>query len=99
MKITDLFKQTNLTTARNTNAQPKADTATTATPSGGAGRSGDTISISPLSRQLSQISSIIADEESAQANRVAELKARVADGSYSPSNEDVAKSIVNYTRE
>jgi flagellar biosynthesis anti-sigma factor FlgM len=59
----------------------------------------DVVSLSPLSRQLSQLSSIMRDEDTARAKKIENIKARIGDGSYDISNEDVAKSIVAYARD
>ena len=56
----------------------------------------DRVSLSPLSRQLSQVSRILEDEETRQGARVAELKERVESGSYSVSASDVARSVVSF---
>lgn len=56
----------------------------------------DRVSISPLSRQLSQVAQILGEDEVRRSKRVAELKAAVENGSYQVSSQDVAQSIVNY---
>lgn len=60
-------------------------------------RSGqDVVSVSPLAKQLSQISGILDDDENKRGARVAELKQAVQDGSYSVSSTDVAGAIISY---
>lgn len=56
----------------------------------------DSVTISPLSRQLAQLSQILAEDETDQAARVAELKRQVEDGSYAVNRDDVARSIVSF---
>ena len=56
----------------------------------------DSVTISPLSRQLAQLSQILAEDEVQQNDRVAELKAQVEDGSYSVNRDDVARSLVSF---
>ncbi len=56
----------------------------------------DSVTISPLSRQLAQLSQILSEDETDQAGRVAELKRQVEDGSFSVNREDVARSLVSF---
>lgn len=56
----------------------------------------DTVNISTLSRDLSRVSSILDQDEADRADRVAELKKQIADGSYSVSSTDVAGSLISF---
>ncbi|MCB0323363.1 MAG: flagellar biosynthesis anti-sigma factor FlgM [Bdellovibrionales bacterium] len=56
----------------------------------------DSVTISPLSRQLAQLSQILSEDEAQQADRVAELKRQVEEGTYSVSRDDVARSVVSF---
>lgn len=55
----------------------------------------DKVSISPEARQFAQISKLLSEDENQRSLRVEELKAQVANGSYSVPLRDVAKSIVD----
>lgn len=103
MKISDLFKNQNLDNQRRidlrkqSNAQPKVDIAEDNSQAGGVAGV-DKISVSPLSRQLLQISNILSDEEIARSKRIDELKERVSSGEYQVSSEDVAKAVIDFAR-
>ena len=56
----------------------------------------DRVSISPLSRQLSQISGILDEDEAARALRVAGIKQQVEAGTYSVNSKDVALSLISF---
>jgi flagellar biosynthesis anti-sigma factor FlgM len=60
------------------------------------GNGQDVISLSRLSRQLSQISGILDDDEQRRAARVADLKQKVQSGNYSVDSKDVASSLISY---
>lgn len=56
----------------------------------------DSVTISPLSRQLAQLSQILSEDETARADRVAELKREVEEGNYSVGRDDVARSLISF---
>ena len=56
----------------------------------------DSITISPLARQLATIQTVLSQDESSKAQRIEELKQAVASGSYKVSSEDLAQSFLNY---
>jgi flagellar biosynthesis anti-sigma factor FlgM len=56
----------------------------------------DSVSISPLARQFQQISTIVAEDESASQQRVQAIKARVESGKYAVTSDDVAKAMVSF---
>lgn len=56
----------------------------------------DRITISPLARQLATVNKVLSENDDARSERVAALKEKVANGSYSVSSEDVAKAIISY---
>lgn len=63
---------------------------------GGAPRgSEDSVTISSLSRQLSQLSAILTDDEAVQQKRVTEIKRAVEDGSYNVDSSAVARSLIS----
>lgn len=59
----------------------------------------DVVSLSNLSRQLLQVSDIVAEDSIKRSARVAELKKSVEDGTYSVSSTDVAQSLVSFAAE
>ena len=59
----------------------------------------DTVTISPASRQLAQISKIIADDSKDRAEKIEILKQKIINGEYSISSEEVAKVLLNYIEE
>jgi negative regulator of flagellin synthesis FlgM len=56
----------------------------------------DRVTISPLSRQLSQISKIVEDDEAQRQKRVDEIKQQVDAGTYSVDSTAVARSMVSF---
>ena len=56
----------------------------------------DRVSISPMYRQLSQISKIIADDDDQQRQKVADIKAKVDAGTYAVDSRAVAQSMVSF---
>ncbi len=64
-----------------------------------AGKGEDIISISAFSRQLSQISKIVDQDEASRGDRIAKIKQAIADGTYNVSSTDVAKSLISYSFE
>lgn len=59
----------------------------------------DVVSLSSLSRQLLKVSDIVQEDNKARENRVAELKRKVEDGSYSVDSSDVARSLISFASE
>ncbi len=59
----------------------------------------DVVSLSSLSRQLSQVSNIVEDDNRRRADRVDALKARIESGDYKVSSSDVAASIVSFAQD
>ena len=59
----------------------------------------DKITISSLSKQLSQISTVLREDDRARDKRVSDLKARIESGEYSVSGTEVAKSMVAFARD
>ena len=56
----------------------------------------DTVTISLTSRQLAQISQIIADDKTERAEKIELLKQKIINGEYSLSSEEVARALLNY---
>lgn len=59
----------------------------------------DVVRLSSLSRQLSQVSQVLREDEEQRAKRVADIKQQVQDGSYSVNSADVARSIISFARD
>ncbi|MCC6933920.1 MAG: flagellar biosynthesis anti-sigma factor FlgM [Deltaproteobacteria bacterium] len=59
----------------------------------------DTVTISPMSRQLAQISRVMSEDETKSAQKVGELKDKIANGEYKVNSDLIANSFVNYLRE
>lgn len=99
MRITDIFRQNTLEPSRNAAVNKEQQSPEEQGVNKVAGAGEDTVSISTLSRQLNQVSSILADDELNRAARVAELKKQVENGTYSVSSEDVARSLISFARD
>jgi negative regulator of flagellin synthesis FlgM len=67
--------------------QPKADPEIVRSPS-------DTVEISPESRRLARIHQAVNDAPDVRADRVAEIKQRIEDGTYSVSPELLARKLL-----
>jgi flagellar biosynthesis anti-sigma factor FlgM len=59
----------------------------------------DTVRVSSLARQLSQISTILNGDDLERRARVDDIKRRVQDGSYNVDSRDVARSIISFTKD
>lgn len=59
----------------------------------------DSISISPLARQLATVQKVLTEDEIAQQRRVQEIKERVEAGTYNVSSTDVAGAIASFATE
>jgi len=94
MKISDLFKRDSNVSSLNKEAVEKKNAESAAKDLAGA--NDDTISISPRARQYRQIANVVNEDDAARSAKVADIKQRVANGSYEVSSENVAKSIVSY---
>lgn len=97
MEIKKLFghkstEQEQVQSAKNRNASRNNANAENA----GVAPGDDVVNISSLSRSLSRVSSLIAEDEQARAARVEEIKKAVADGTYNVSSTEVAKSLVSF---
>jgi flagellar biosynthesis anti-sigma factor FlgM len=79
---------------------PQSGGARDATParSGGthaaSGTTEDKVELSPLARTLASLRGEIGDPEAVDEARVAELRARIADGTYDPAPRDVARALL-----
>jgi flagellar biosynthesis anti-sigma factor FlgM len=56
----------------------------------------DTVTISDQSRQLSRISAILERDEIARESKIAALKEKVQNGSYSVDSREVARSLISF---
>ena len=104
MKISELFKsrvQNNATHGAGKGAQANSEFSLENNPAAAANavaNGEDVITISPLARRYAQHSQLLSEDEQARNDRVAELKAQVAEGRYSVNSDEVAKSIVDYLK-
>lgn len=102
MRISSLFKQSSVDNAqRSENADSARREAKVASAREALERksSQDTVTISSVSRQLSQVSRIIEEDEAQNQARVEDLKTRVAEGNYSVSSEEVAAALITNVAE
>ncbi|OVE80205.1 flagellar biosynthesis anti-sigma factor FlgM [bacterium J17] len=99
MKISDIFKSRNVDqSAQSLKSRENAPRPEEQVEQ--ASRSGqDSVSISPLARQLAQVKRIVAEDDLARSDRVAELREQVQAGTYEVSSLDVAKSVVSFARD
>ena len=56
----------------------------------------DTVTISPMSRQLAQVAGVLSDDEANTTQKVAALKDRIANGEYSVDSATLASAVVKY---
>ncbi len=102
MKISDIFRQNTsegLQKGRDTKALQGASNAYENQALQGKNTGEDTVSISALSRKLSKVSNIVAEDEIANQDRIDVLKQKVANGEYQVSSEDVAQSFLGFIDE
>ena len=59
----------------------------------------DTVQVSSLARQLSQISTILNGDDLERRAKIDAIKKRVEDGTYSIDSKDVARSIISFTKD
>ena len=88
----------NGSTAEKVSGNPEAETIqenTEAAKSAGV----DTVQVSALARQLSQISTILNGDDIERRAKIDEIKKRVQDGSYSVDSREVARSIISFTKD
>ena len=76
--------------SRDTAAAGKAKTAPEPGTTGGA----DRVELSPLARALASLRSEVGDPEAIDAERVAQLRTAVGNGSYDPPAQDVANALL-----
>ena len=101
MKISDIFRQSSSEELKGGQDSKNVERAGRVVGDNASGSNAgeDTVSLSPLSRKLSQISRIVADDEAARQQRVDELKQQVANGEYSVDSEDAAQSLLDYVND
>lgn len=99
MKITELFRNTSFQPTKVTDSEQAARRTEEEAAGVVEGGGEDTVSISSLSRRLNEISSILAEDEEKSKSRVAELKAQVDAGTYKVDSQEVAKSIMSFSRD
>ena len=102
MRISDIFSQPSLTRTERTDESSQAQKRREREQLERGQRTSfgeDTITISPISRQLAQISSVIADDETNTGARVMSLKDQIESGSYAVSAEDIAGSLITYVQD
>ena len=96
MKISDIFRPKVLQTSDTTGNVDQYASRNAQTTSGQQEGESDRVSLSSLSKQLSQVSKILGDDEGKRQLRVAELQQQVQAGQYNVSSNDVAGSIVDF---
>ena len=102
MRISDIFNQQSITrterTDESTQAQKKREREQlergVSTSYGD-----DVVTISPISRQLAQISKVITDDSISTNDRISFLKDQIETGNYAVSDEDIARSIMAYVKD
>lgn len=98
MRISDIFKQQTVSESgrakANQNPYAKSQGSETGNEPGE-----DRVSISSLSKQLSQVSQIVSDDDSQRRGRVQELKAKVESGEYQIDSNSIAQSIVSFAKD
>lgn len=57
--------------------------------------SGDAVSISGKGKEVSEMTRTLKDMPDVRADKVADLKARISNGTYNVSGQDIAEKIVN----
>ena len=58
----------------------------------------DTVNVSSLARQLSQISTILNGDDVERRAKIDDIKKRIEEGTYSVDSRDVAKSLIDYAK-
>lgn len=97
MEIRKLFGQQEAVAAKADAKKKSAVEQYEQSSAGAAQRRGeDVVSVSSLSRSLLSISNVLDEDAAKRADRVADLKRRVADGEYSVDSSDVARSIISF---
>ena len=97
MRISDIFSQQPLTRSERTDESSQAQKRRERESLERGVRTSygeDTITISPISRQLAQISRVVADDEMSTGERISSLKDQIEQGSYAVSVEDIARSLM-----
>ena len=98
MKISDIFRQGSSVESNRTDVSKQAKDAAKSVPRRDYSRpqSEDTITISSMSRSLSQVSRILNDEENDSNAKVAAIKEKIDSGSYSVPSSEIAQSMFDY---
>ncbi len=97
MKISNLFNQSVDSSRQNRSQEVSKQQAEEVTRQTRTGKKGeDSVSISPLARQLSDIRKVLTEDEIAQQAKVENIKAQLEAGTYSVNSEDVANSMVSF---
>ena len=101
MKISDIFSSSALSnTERDEAVQSRRNKEKESLARGQRTAFGDdTVTISPVSRQLAQISKIVAEDGSSTDNKIAALKEKIANGEYDIPSDEIAQSMIRYIKE
>lgn len=102
MRISDLFRnqevdQTAVQKNQTAQQQSEREAASKVATKKAAGE--DSISISPLARQLGSIQKVVNEDDLHQQQRVEEIKQRVNSGMYNVSSTDLAGSLIAFSQD
>jgi len=102
MKIADLFRNQGIdqsSVQKNNQAQKASEQEAAARSVASKAAGEDSISISPLARQLASIHKVANEDEALQQQRVEEIKQRVNSGNYNVSSNELASSLIAFAQE
>ena len=101
MKISDIFnKQPLSSTDRSDSAAQTRKSGRDDLQQGISSQYGeDTVTISPMSRQLAQMARIMADDEIKSQEKIAALKEEIEKGSYNISSDEIAQAFLSYIKD
>lgn len=102
MRITDLFRNQEVdqtAVQKNQSAQQQSERATAAKVAANKAAGEDSISISPLARQLGTIQRVVSEDEQLQQQKIDDIKQRINAGTYNVSSNDLAGSLLAFAQD